>query len=74
MCWNSQFSSTIKCCKDCTKRHAACHSTCSDYKREKKAWDERKEKIEKSKNKDLMGYTKDKKLKHEAWARKHRFK
>ena len=25
----------IECCRDCQKRHAGCHSTCDDYKREK---------------------------------------
>ena len=29
--------SKIKCCKDCVapKRHAGCHDTCKDYKKEK---------------------------------------
>lgn len=24
----------IKCCKDCTRRYAACHDTCERYKQE----------------------------------------
>lgn len=30
-----QGITSIRCCKDCTKRHASCHSHCEDYITEK---------------------------------------
>lgn len=35
----------ITCCKDCTERVAGCHSTCSKYIEQKKAWDETRSKM-----------------------------
>jgi hypothetical protein len=34
----------IKCCKDCTKRHAKCHSECEEYKADKARYEEEKKK------------------------------
>lgn len=30
----------ITCCKDCTQRHYACHSTCEKYKQQRAELDE----------------------------------
>lgn len=32
-------------CKDCTKRHLYCHSTCKDYLSEKAQYEEDKKKV-----------------------------
>jgi hypothetical protein len=33
----------INCCKDCQKRHLACHSNCKEYKEQKEEFQKRKE-------------------------------
>ena len=40
----------IECCKDCPKRHAGCHATCEDYKREIEELDELRTVIRAEKN------------------------
>lgn len=34
--------STIRCCKDCDKRHLGCHTQCETYKEQKKNFEETK--------------------------------
>lgn len=46
----------IKCCKDCTRRYAACHDTCERYKQEHREYQTEKEAYCKGKN---MGYEYD---------------
>lgn len=45
-------------CKDCQKRHYACHDTCEDYINARKEWDERLREIRKTKHvyKDVIGH------------------
>ena len=42
----------ILCCKDCTKRQLGCHSTCSDYIREKEEHDKTKSEIDRKRRAD----------------------
>ena len=41
-------------CKDCTKRHAGCHSTCDDYKQYKIELKEKQDKIYKNRRNEHM--------------------
>lgn len=41
----------IKCCKDCTRRYAACHDTCERYRQEQREYQEEKEALYKEAHK-----------------------
>lgn len=51
--------SVIKCCKDCTERHLACHDSCEKYLSEKKekqdAMDRYRKETDGSRQLDVMG-------------------
>lgn len=42
---------SIKCCKDCTKRHIGCHSDCERYNKEKSDNDKYKAIVQSHKDK-----------------------
>lgn len=44
----------IECCRDCQKRHAGCHSTCEDYKREKAELEELRSAMQAQKDSDTI--------------------
>lgn len=46
----------INPCKNCAKRHVACHSKCKEYKAWKAEWDKRKEHERKQKEKENISW------------------
>lgn len=46
----------ITCCTNCVppKRHACCHSTCSEYIQQKEAYDKRNDAIRQAKSMDNL--------------------
>jgi len=40
---------SIRCCLNCPDRTVSCHSTCERYRKEREAWEKRKEEIKRVK-------------------------
>lgn len=55
------MKNTIKCCYECNEHRPGCHALCKKYQRERKLYEDEKEKIRKGRTEsmDLFGHLKN---------------